>query len=95
MVSTKENHIAYFIAINKGPVAESSMLTNEISVSDKHPSLMPPGISALMSSPIPFIYLSPMLLLHRKSLLYRTLQQHHFFTMQGSPTTTFFLQGRK
>lgn len=37
MVNTKENHIAYFIAINKGPVAESSMLTNEISVSDKHP----------------------------------------------------------
>lgn len=37
MVNTKENHIAYVIAINKGPVAESSVLANQISVSDEHP----------------------------------------------------------
>lgn len=55
MFKTKENHIAYFKTIDKRPVAESPMLTNQISVSDNQPpNHMPPGISALtsISSPL-------------------------------------------
>lgn len=93
MVSTKENHIAYFIAINKGPVAESSMLTNEISVSDKHPSLMPPGISALMSSPTP-LYISLQCFFFIESLCYTGRSSNTIsLRCKGHPPRLSFCRG--
>lgn len=91
MVNTKENHIAYFIAINKGPVAESSMLTNQISVSDKH---LPPYATRNLCFNVFFhplyIALSPMLLLRRLSLLYKMPSNTISLRHKGHPPRLSF-----
>lgn len=92
MFNTQENHIAYFITINEGPVAESPMFTNQISISDNcSPAayvIRNLGFNVYFHSL--YTALSSMLLLHRESPLYKMLQQYHLFIAHRSPCLSFY-----